>query len=112
MAVNFKIDKHRSNDTLEIVLKGDLDGSSAWAVIHEIKKSCSGLHRVVIQTKCLSHVWAFGYGILIKNLYMIKRPLRIVSKEPHTGRIVLEFMPNHNCLKTGAGSHRKEVCLP
>lgn len=52
MAANFTIDKHRSNDTLEIVLKGDLDGSSAWAVIHEIKKIGAGIDDQEVRRHC------------------------------------------------------------
>jgi anti-anti-sigma regulatory factor len=98
MSVNFKIDRNRVRDTLTIKLMGDLDGSSAWELIHVLKKSSIGVNRIVISTNYLNHIYPFGMETLLHNFYMLDRPLRIVSSDNGAGEIILEFRKQRSAI--------------
>ena len=91
MAINFTMGSHRNKDILKIELKGDLDASSAWQIIHALKKDSHGINKIIIQTSQLKHIYPFGMDTLIHHLYLLNRPLRILPGNDDTDKIVLEF---------------------
>jgi hypothetical protein len=85
------MDRHRTGDTLNIKLKGDLDGSSAWQLLHLLEESCKGINRVIIQTDGLKRICPFGYNTFMNNLYILHQPLRSITNENDKGQIIVEF---------------------
>ncbi len=91
MKENFSIEKHRNNDILNVILRGDLDGSGAWELLNELKENCSGVNKVVIQTRFLNHLYPFGKDTVIKHLYLLERPLHVVDADKELRQIIIKF---------------------
>jgi len=72
MAANFRICVHRNSDNLHLKLMGDFDVSSAWELLNMLKKSASGVYRVIIHTGCLKHIYPFGRDTFQENLRHLK----------------------------------------
>jgi len=60
MASNFRISTHRNSRNLHLDLTGDFDGSSAWQLLHLIKKCSNSFHKVIIHTSFLNEIHPFG----------------------------------------------------
>jgi len=72
MARNFKIKLHRTDDNLQIHLKGDFDGSSAFDLINAIKDNLKNYKCLKIDTSDLKKVYSFGRDIFNYNLLDIR----------------------------------------
>ena len=71
MAINFKISIRRDNDCLHLKLNGHFDGSSAYELIHLIKKLCRSSCKVYIDTGRLKQIYPFGRSTFQSNLYLL-----------------------------------------
>jgi hypothetical protein len=63
MAGDFSVQTRKSNGNLHLRPQGDLDGSSAWVLIHAIRKTYAGTGRVFIDTQDLREIHPFGCGV-------------------------------------------------
>jgi len=68
MHENFSVPYRKSNGNLHLRPRGDLDGSSAWVLIHLIHQIYDGKGRVFIDTQDLREIHPFGIGILKSEL--------------------------------------------
>lgn len=68
MAMNFRIVRLKSNNTIHLTLDGDFDGTSAHELINALKSFRSDERRVVIHTNGLKSVHPFGQVVLFRNL--------------------------------------------
>jgi anti-anti-sigma regulatory factor len=92
MATNFKITVGREKNCLHLKLNGHFDGSSAYELIHLLKKLGGSNKKVVIHTDSLRHIYSFGRNILLKNLRLLtSQGLRIIF----TGENAREILPEH-----------------
>lgn len=71
MRPNFKINVHRSDETLHLQLAGEFDGSSAYELLYALKRNCHGASRAFIHTSCLKQIYPFGRDVLQNNLCML-----------------------------------------
>ncbi|MBW1784979.1 MAG: hypothetical protein JRL30_30100 [Deltaproteobacteria bacterium] len=91
MATNFKILIHRNSDNLHLKLMGDFDGSSAWELLHLLKKSANGVYKVIIHTGSLKQIDPFGRETFVENLPHWKvHPIRILFTGEKAGQIAPE----------------------
>jgi hypothetical protein len=68
MASNFQISsKMKNNQLLTLRLFGDFDGSSAWELLHLVRKLSMKYKRVRIETCGLRNVNNFGMDVLSRN---------------------------------------------
>ena len=68
MAKNFQISSKLKDDKLlTLHLYGDFDGSSAWELVHFVRKFSKKYKRVTIETCGLKKVNNFGIEILSRN---------------------------------------------
>ena len=68
MASNFKIRKNslgKSGAALKI--SGDFDGASAWALIHELKKTAEKNRQILIETDGLKTLFPYGKNVFETN---------------------------------------------
>lgn len=68
MNPQFDIQYKKSNGNLHLRPMGELDGSSAWRLIHLIGDIYDGKGRVFIDTQALQEAHPFGCGILKRQL--------------------------------------------
>jgi len=91
MASDFSVQLRKSNGNLYLRPRGDLDGSSAWVLIHMIHKVYEGKGRVFIDTQDLREIHPFGCGIFKCELGKgVVRPDCIFFK----GKKGFEMAPN------------------
>jgi len=91
MASNFKILVHRNSDNLHLKLMGDFDGSSAWELLHLLKRSATGVCKVIIHTSSLKQIYPFGRDTFLENLRHWKvEPIRILFTGEKAGQIAPE----------------------
>jgi hypothetical protein len=64
MQGNFSIQLRRSNGNVHLRPRGDLDGSSAWVLIHMIHENYNGKGRIFVDTQDLHQIHPFGCNIL------------------------------------------------
>ena len=67
MASNFRIFHHQKSDRLQLELRGDLDGNSAYEIINLLDDSSNGIKEVVIETSNLGTVFPFGLSVFCKE---------------------------------------------
>ena len=67
MAANFKILTDRSEDRIHLRLYGDFDGSSAFELIHLLKKYRPHASKIHIHTQGLNQIHPFGLDIFNKS---------------------------------------------
>jgi len=72
MASNFRILTRRKNDSLNLELIGDFDGSSACELLNVLKDKCNGVDKVFIDTSGLKDIYPFGQDTFENNLYTLK----------------------------------------
>ena len=68
MSNNCKIEFNRNRGNLNVSLKGDFDGSSAWELIHLLHEQYDGEGYVFIDTKQLRTIRPFG-GDTFRNCF-------------------------------------------
>jgi len=73
MASNFRISTRRKQQTMELKLTGDFDGTSADELLHLLGKDTRGINRVLVDTRYVRRVYDFGADTFQKNLYRLKR---------------------------------------
>ena len=89
MASNFHMFQHRTNDTLHLKLMGDFDGSSAFELIHVLKKSRLSYYQVIVNTSALNSIHPFGLEVFQRRLSEIEASgpaVRFIGKD--IGRIL------------------------
>ena len=64
MASNFRIAMHHDGGTLHFRLLGDFDGISACQLLENLKKSYSGINRVMVHAESLKTIHPFGRDVL------------------------------------------------
>ena len=72
MANNFKINIQRSVDNLNICLKGDFDGSSAFELLNALSENLNNAKCILIDTKKLQEVYPFGREVFYYNFLKMK----------------------------------------
>lgn len=88
MAMNFKIVRLTSSNTIHLTLDGDFDGSSAHELINILKSCGSDGKAVVIHTSGLKSVHPFGRNVLFRNLAgLCKRNKNVVFIGKHGRRL-------------------------
>ena len=81
MASGFKITSNRSGESLQLILTGDFDGSSAWELIHSLKRNAKSFHEIIIDTNCLNEIYPFGVHTFHKILSDFRRDrIRLLFK--------------------------------
>ena len=71
MASNFQITFNRLEDSIQLNLYGDFDGSSAHELLNLLRKICQSDNKILIYTEGLNHIHPFGLNIFHKNLRTI-----------------------------------------
>ena len=88
MANNFKISVLKKSADLNIKLKGDFDGMSAYQLIRVLQDHSNTCTRILVNTSSLKAVHLFGKNVFHKNLeFLNSHSCRLFF----TGRKVLEF---------------------
>ena len=72
MASNFRIAASRKQETMELRLAGDFDGTSADELLHLLGRETKGVSRVLVDTRNVRRVHDFGRSTFQKNLYRLK----------------------------------------
>ena len=81
MAMNFRILRHRSNDVLDLNLRGDFDGSSAKELLNILEDSKTRVNRIIIHTNGLRNIHPFGKDVFQEDFPKISRsPVHVVFK--------------------------------
>ncbi len=81
MAMNFRISRHRSNNVLDLSLRGDFDGSSAMELLKVLEDSKTSVSRIIIHTNGLRNIHPFGKGVFQKDFPKINRsPVNVIFK--------------------------------
>ncbi len=86
MAANFHIVTDHSADDLRLKLDGDFDGTSAFELIHVLKKIGRRKRRIIIDTNGLKRIYPFGRETFWKNLgsaTVTNRRLVVTGKNDH-----------------------------
>ena len=68
MAANFHIATDHGDDHLRLKLDGDFDGTSAFELIHLLKKVGRRKRKIIIDTDGLKRIYPFGRETFWKNL--------------------------------------------
>jgi hypothetical protein len=68
MARNFKIVQKSGKNGLQLQLRGDFDGSSAYELIQALEKNIDKTGRIEVNTSGLQEVVPFGCAVLHSNL--------------------------------------------
>ncbi|MFH2066859.1 MAG: hypothetical protein ABIK15_16795 [Pseudomonadota bacterium] len=104
MSSNFHIEVRKTNDNLHIILKGDFDGNSAWELVNLLDKHCKANGKVIIDTRYLGKIYAFGCNIFRNRLNRrVLPPSQIVFRGESAGQIAVEGScvetahPNPSC---------------
>lgn len=97
MNENLSITKQRHNNQLNVILKGNLDGNSAWELLNDLKDSCTDIDKVVIQTESLRDQHLFGKRMVLNHLYFLDRPLDVVDADNELHKIIIQFKNNRHC---------------
>ena len=72
MASNFRIFHHQKKECLQLELRGDLDGNSAYEIINLLGDNSNGIKEVVIETSNLGTVFPFGLSVFCKEYNKIR----------------------------------------
>jgi stage II sporulation protein AA (anti-sigma F factor antagonist) len=78
MASNFHVVSKRSRKGLVLDLSGDFDATSAYELIHVLKKSSEDSSNVFIQTYGLKKIYPIGLEVFRKSLRIGAVPAKIV----------------------------------
>lgn len=73
MANNFKISLHRAIDNLQINLKGDFDGNSAFELLNILQAYLDNTTRVFVNTSGLKKIHPFGQEVFNHHLAELKK---------------------------------------
>jgi len=71
MAANFHIVTDNGTDDLHVKLDGDFDGTSAFELLHVLRKASHKKRKIVIDTDGLKRIYPFGREIFWKNLHTV-----------------------------------------
>jgi len=69
MALNFRINRKRKNNSLYLKLKGDFDGASALELVRTLERASSKADNIYIDTCGLSSMQDFGEDVFLKNCH-------------------------------------------
>lgn len=96
MARNFAISIHRNGESVHLKLIGDFDGSTAYDLLHALKKYGHGASRIFVHTCSLRSIHPFGLSVFHDNLKLLgNRSLELVFTGDNGPRFVPE---NHKAL--------------
>jgi len=108
MSNNFVIDVKKSNDHLFVSLKGDFDGNSAWELVNLLDENCEENKKVIIDTRYLGKIYAFGCNVFRCRLNRrVIPPQHLVFRGKNAERIAIEgscvedFPQKHSCRCNG-----------
>ena len=73
MATNFTLRFLRNHTSLKLILKGDLDGSSAHVLMNALKRNCDCFQNISVDTSGLKTIHPFGQDVLRNRLSDLKR---------------------------------------
>ena len=91
MATNFAISVHRNGESVHLKLIGDFDGSSAYDLLHALKKCGHGASRIFVHTSPLRNIHSFGLSVFHDNLKLLgDRSLELVFTGDYGPRFVPE----------------------
>jgi len=71
MAANFHIVTDGSSDNIYLKLDGDFDGTSAFELLHVLKKVGHKKRKIVIDTDGLKRIYPFGRETFWKTLHSV-----------------------------------------
>lgn len=71
MASNFKILVGHSEDRIHLRMYGDFDGSSAFELIHLLRKYGHNASKIHIHTHGLNQIYPFGMNTFIKSFGIV-----------------------------------------
>ncbi len=78
MASNFRIAIHHNGGTLHFKLLGDFDGTSAYQLLEDLKKTYNGINRVIVHADSLKKIHPFGRDVFQSRFYELNdRSIRI-----------------------------------
>ena len=91
MAGNFHISCSRKDSILNVNLKGDFDGTSAYELLNVLERNVNNTSTIFIQTNDLLNVYPFGKDLFQKKLAVLMdiRP-RLVFKGENAEQIIPE----------------------
>jgi len=70
MALNFKINRKRKNNSLYLKLRGDFDGASALELVRTLEHVPLKADNIYIDTRGLSSMQDFGKDVFLKNCHI------------------------------------------
>jgi anti-anti-sigma regulatory factor len=73
MASNFQLFFQEGKDRLHLKLCGDFDGTSAFELIHVLRKYKTGPYKIFIDTSDLNTIHTFGKQVFQKKLGSLHR---------------------------------------
>ena len=73
MASNFRIFIQHTNGSLQLNLKGNFDGSSAFELLNMLEENLDDTASVFINTSNLKEIHPFGRTVLKHNIYKLKK---------------------------------------
>ena len=93
MASNFKFSIYRNSENLHIKLFGDFDGTSAFELIHLLKKSTEAVSKIFVHTSCLRKILPFGRKVFLGNLDFLNKDAPLLL---FTGDEASKLIPKNN----------------
>lgn len=72
MASNFGITVDKNHDCFGLKLEGDFDATSAYELVHAIKKLPKGAAKVKISTNGLKSIHPFGLDVFHRSIRSLK----------------------------------------
>jgi anti-anti-sigma regulatory factor len=90
MASNFGIAIDKKNDGFGLQLEGDFDATSAYELIHAIKKLPEDTGKICIHTNGLKNIYPFGLNVFFTLLSSLNgQSTKIVFKGHNASRLSL-----------------------
>jgi len=75
MASNFTMRFQRNNGSLDIIIKGDFDGSSAHALLEALRRKSDDMQKITVNTDGLKNIYDFGLTVFQGHLPSLNRQI-------------------------------------
>jgi anti-anti-sigma regulatory factor len=90
MASNFEIGIDKSSDGFGLKLEGDFDATSAYELIHAIKKLPEDTRKISIHTNGLKNIYPFGLNVFCRLMNSLNgHPTKIVFRGNKASQLTL-----------------------
>ncbi|MBI5581777.1 MAG: hypothetical protein HY895_21695 [Deltaproteobacteria bacterium] len=90
MASNFEIAIDKNSDGFGLKLEGDFDATSAYELIHAIKKLPENTRKISIHTNGLKNIYPFGLNVFCRLMSSLNgQSAKIVFKGNNASRLTL-----------------------